>query len=404
MKLLATTARFVTTVGMTVALVSSAACGSDSDAVTDPVVDLTKLDLGAYQGKPADLGLPKNMYVARFMEANRLGDVLPLPHEVDPNLTVGEASETHAFLDVGKEFHLGPIFRWLHEENFNSSVRNYVGGFATSASSNEAYTLSYELVSSALLFSDPESARVAAGELSKADFYGDVPVEPTALEKYPDSVARWQPAKQLLTTWTANDKYVIITNVINHENAELGVSDPKFLTDLAAKSIAATTDSLRNFKPTPVDQLMKTPVDPDNVRSLALRRPTGDSFINIPGTFDLHGAMQFAPNPKILEKAYRDNGVDRVAFDAGELVRAKDSAAAQKIFEERSAANRLMRKVESPKGLPNAVCLNYKGPDTKIRYYCHVRYGRYAAVVFSQQLLDAQQRISAQYSILANSK
>ncbi|WP_227984261.1 DUF7373 family lipoprotein [Nocardia spumae] len=406
MKPLAAAARIIAAIGLTAAVATSVACGSDSDAaeVTDPAVDLTQLDIGAYKDKPVDLGLPKNMYVARFMEANRLASVLPLPYEVDPKLTVGSSSGTHAFLDVGPQFHLSSMFRWLHEENFNDAVKNYVGGFTTMGSSNESYSLSYELASSVLLFGDADSARNAAGELSKTQFYDDGQIDPTTLAKYPDTVARWQPAQQRLATWTATDRYVIVTIVDNYENSQLGISDLPSLTDLAEKSIGATIDRMRKFSPTPVDQLMKVPVDPDNVRGLALPRPEGDSFENVPGTFDLHGAMQLADQPKEIEALYRENGVDRVAFGAGELARAKDRAAAQRILENRTHPTKFMHPVDSPKNLPNAVCLKYKGPETNVRFYCHVRHDRYTAIVWSQQLRDAQQRISAQYSILANSK
>jgi hypothetical protein len=35
-----------------------------------------------------------------------------------------------------------------------------------------------------------------------------------------------------------------------------------------------------------------------------------------------------------------------------------------------------------------------------VRFYCSVYYGRYASLAWGEQLLDAQQRISAQYTIL----
>ncbi|NKY48173.1 DUF7373 family lipoprotein [Nocardia cerradoensis] len=399
-------AKIIAAIGLAAATAMSSACGTDTDAtkVTDPVVDLAQLDVGGYSTKPVDLGLPKNMYVARFMEANRLGNVLPLPYEVDPKLTVGESSDTHAFLDVGPEFHLSEMFRWLHEETFNDAAKNYVAGFSTLGSSNEAYSLSYELVNSVLLFTDNESARNAAEQLSKAEFYKDGPTEQTTLPKYPASIAKWRPVQQVLASWTVDDRYVIVTIADNYENSELGVSDLPFLSDLSQKSIAASIDALRNFTPTPVADLMKVPVDPDKLRGRALRRPEGDSFANVPGIFDLRGALQLAAEPRATEKLYRDNGVDRVAFDAGELLQAKDSEAAQKIFESRTHPDKFMHVVDPPKNLPNAVCLQYKGPEINVRYYCHVRYQRYSAIVWSQQLRDAQQRISAQYAILANSK
>ncbi|MGY2061490.1 DUF7373 family lipoprotein, partial [Nocardia gipuzkoensis] len=180
----------------------AAACGSDTGGkgASDPVIDLGQLDVGKYATQPRDLGVPGNDGLARFLEAERVGNILPLPNEIDPNLKYGVAN-THAFLNP-KEAHLSPMFHWLHEGTFTDAAKNFISGFSSLGQSDKLNNYSYELVNSALLFTDENSARDAAAALSQTEFYGDGPVEPVQLDKQPGSVARWQPSTQALVSWT----------------------------------------------------------------------------------------------------------------------------------------------------------------------------------------------------------
>ncbi|WP_280274364.1 DUF7373 family lipoprotein [Nocardia wallacei] len=382
------------------------ACGSEQAAAptTDPSVDITKLDVGPYATTPRKLDAPSGMPVARFMEAERLGGVLPLPVDIDPALRHGEPSLVHAFLEVSNAYHLSPMFRWLDEKQFNTAAPNFVAGFSTSAASDKKQALSYELVNSVLIFPDDNSARSAAAELSKAGFY-DEDAEPTSLDKYPEAVARRQPTRQTLVSWLASGKFVIVTIAQHHENRVLGISDFAPLATLAEKAITATLPTLEKFVPTPPDKLMTIPVDRENMRSRSLRRPEGDGFTNIPGAYDVHGALHFTDEVEESRRQYADAGVDLVALDGADLIRTRDSAAAQRLFEENTQPTRLLRRAPTPAGLPNARCFEYKGPSLGyMRYTCHLHYSRFMASVASNQLQDVQQRLSAQYAILANSK
>ncbi|MFF0491285.1 hypothetical protein ACFYTQ_19865 [Nocardia sp. NPDC004068] len=387
-----------------VATVGLSACGSDSSGagVSDPVVDLGQLDVGKYSTQPRDLGVPNSEGLARFMEAERLGNVLPLPYEIDPALKFGE-SNVHAFLDTDNS-HLSPMFRWVSETGFADAAKNYIGGFSTLGTSDQSLKLSHDLVNTALLFKDENSAREAAAALSRGDFIHDDPVEPVPLSNHPNTVARWQPAKQIIVAWTPVDRIVLVTIVSHYENAEIGESDLPFLTNLAEKAIDVTEARLKNYRPTPPDQLMTVPVDRENMRGRALKRPDGDSYENVPGVYDQHGALNFVDDVEFTAKAYNENGVDLVAFDGASVTRARDAQAAQKIFDDMAKPDRMTQTVNSPKGLPIAKCFQYKGPKPFQRFTCFVRYGRYASSTGSQQLQDAQQRISAQYALLVNSK
>ncbi|MFE3446419.1 hypothetical protein ACFXNW_25610 [Nocardia sp. NPDC059180] len=382
---------------------AATSCGSDTEAAA-PAVDLTQLDVGGYATLPRELNEPKNDWVPRFVEAQRLGNIMPLPVEIDPKLVYQPPGTVRPFL-LPDESHPSPIHRWIKEDNFADDAKGFVSGFSATGQSNKVNSIAYTLSNSVLIFPDKKSATDAAANLSRAAFYDEGPVEPAKLEKYPDAHVRWQPSGQVLASWLAQDQFVIVTITNNYENVILKESDKPGLTALAEKAIAATTSALEKFEPTPPDQLMDTSVDPDGMRSISLRRPEGDSFLNVPGTYDMHGSLHFPTDPVKRKEALTEAGVDRVAYDAGELYRTADAESAQEFKDKMSELDRYFRGSASPKGLPQATCMEYKGPAKgAIRFYCHVAYDRYYAFVGAEQLLDAQQRISAQYAILANSK
>ncbi|TLG11486.1 hypothetical protein FEK35_12370 [Nocardia cyriacigeorgica] len=397
--------RFRAAIGLLVACaIVATSCGSDTEAAA-PAVDLTQLDVGGYPTLPRQLGAPKNKDVPRLVEAQRLANVMPLPVEIDPRFGY-QGVGTRTFLLPG-ESHFSPIHRWISEEHFAEDAKGFISGFSATAQSNKAPALATTLSSNVLIFSDAAAATEAAAKLSGARFLRDDkgPVEPAKLDAFPAAHVRWQPSQQTLASWLAQDEFVIVTIAYNAEALMLGESDLPGLSALAEKSITATSTSLEKFEPTPPDKLMETSVDPDGMRSISLARPMGDSFVNVPGTYDLHGSLHFPTDPVERKQELVDAGVDRVAHDAGELYRAADAESAQELKDKSSELNRMFRSVPAPKGLPQATCMEYKGPaQGAVRFYCHVAYDRYYAFMAAEQLLDAQQRISAQYAILANSK
>ncbi|MBF6099182.1 hypothetical protein IU510_13955 [Nocardia cyriacigeorgica] len=397
--------RFRAVIGLLLACaVVATSCGSDTEAAA-PAVDLTQLDVGGYPTLPRQLGAPKNKDVPRLVEAQRLANIMPLPVEIDPRFGY-QGPGTRTFLLPG-EAHLSPIHRWISEEHFADDAKGFISGFSATAQSTKASALATTLSSNVLIFTDAAAATDAAAKLSRARFLRDDkgPVEPVKLDTFPAAHVRWQPSQQTLASWLAQDEFVIVTIAYNAEALMLGESDLPGLSALAEKAITATSTSLEKFEPTPADKLMENSIDPDGMRSISLARPVGDSFVNVPGTYDLHGSLHSPTDPVERKQELVDAGVDRVAHDAGELYRAADAESAQELKDKSSQLNRMFRSAPAPKGLPQATCTEYKGPaQGAIRFYCHVAYDRYYAFMAAEQLLDAQQRISAQYAILANSK
>ncbi|WP_280452966.1 DUF7373 family lipoprotein [Nocardia cyriacigeorgica] len=397
--------RFRAVIGLLLACaVVATSCGSDTETAA-PAVDLTQFDVGGYPTLPRQLGAPKNKDVPRLVEAQRLANIMPLPVEIDPRFGY-QGPGTRTFLLPG-EAHLSPIHRWISEEHFADDAKGFISGFSATAQSTKASALATTLSSNVLIFTDAAAATDAAAKLSRARFLRDDkgPVEPVKLDKFPAAHVRWQPSQQTLASWLAQGEFVIVTIAYNAEALMLGESDLPGLSALAEKAITATSTSLEKFEPTPADKLMENSIDPDGMRSISLARPMGDSFVNVPGTYDLHGSLHFPTDPVERKQELVDAGVDRVAHDAGELYRTADAESAQELKDKSSQLNRMFRSAPAPKGLPQATCTEYKGPaQGAIRFYCHVAFDRYYAFMAAEQLLDAQQRISAQYAILANSK
>ncbi|MEV6771306.1 hypothetical protein AB0N05_22065 [Nocardia sp. NPDC051030] len=392
---------------MTVGVVSS--CDSGSDATqADPVIDVSKLDVGSYRAEPKDFAPKNTQFVARVFEAERMGRVLPLPSEVDPTLKVNRDDWTHVFL-APDEAHTSPMYAWLRKDGFAEDAKGFVAGFAATGQTGEDVRVSDTESTSVLLFESDQAATAASDALARRGWnltaYEDgTQVEPARSVMHPDAVTSWVPSQQMLASWYATGKFVIVAIAESEENRKLKVSDQSRLLALTDRAITVTSDRLKSFQPAPPDQLTSVPMDPDGMLRMSLERPDGDSYQNMPGVYDLAGYLHFTRDPAKARSTYENFGIDRVSSYGSELFRTRDAAAA-KDFLATELVDKFKRHAESPAGLPNARCNQYHGPEGKLAtpFYCYVAFGRYVAMTYGSQLADAQQRISAQYAILARS-
>ena len=99
----------LTAVVMVTVLGGTVACGSDdsTDTPTDPVVDLSQLDVGNNPTQPKVWG-KANPDQARLLEGIRLGNHLPLPSEIDPGLKYVDAGSegAHDFISFNSPGYL----------------------------------------------------------------------------------------------------------------------------------------------------------------------------------------------------------------------------------------------------------------------------------------------------------
>ncbi|MEU7764853.1 hypothetical protein AB0B25_06990 [Nocardia sp. NPDC049190] len=363
----------------------------------DPAVDIGLLDPGNYSTKPRALGTVKNPEQARMIEAERLGNFVPTASDIDPAFAHGDPRTSKVFIDTR-----AALGRFTDDSRFAEAAPDFVAGFLSSGST-EPNNRGKDLVNAVLIFPDEQKAAAAAAALEHVDFEANPRNVSVGIPNYPAAHAHWQPHEQSIGSWFATGKFVVFTWIYDYLKVFLQQVDLSELLALVTKSLDTVVGSIDGFSPTPADQLMTLPIDMDGMLDRTLPRPREDSWIDPPGAYTGHTAVHFASDPVADQRALEEAGVDRYATDGTTLYRARDRAAARKLREERGGLSKKFRSAESPKGLPTAKCKEYIGTQSiVIRFYCSVSYDRYAAFSWSHQLLDAQQRISAQYAVLVN--
>ncbi|MFD6353543.1 DUF7373 family lipoprotein [Nocardia tengchongensis] len=394
---------------LVVSVLVSAGCGSTSHAADEQPVDLSKLDTGNYSTKPRNVEAKNPAQIGRYLEALRLGSVVPLAQDIDPSLTYN-VPDVNPFTDADSfvaDQMAGntAAFGWLNMTEFDANTPGFVAGFQTGARSNKDSTISYELKNAVMVFESDDAAAAAAIALARSGFGKNEGTEPAHSTKYPTAQIAWMSKSQALASWYATGKFIVLALVINHENATLGESDQPGLLALSDKAIAGTADRLKTFQPTAKDKLADLQLDPEGMLRMTLIRPAGDlTAFAFDGTLDAHGALRAAEDLNTTRALFEKTGVDSVSYGAGQVVRARDSAAAETYIADKSAV-KFQHRVDPPPELSTARCVEYHGPEkNEFPFRCYVAYGRYAAEVWSTQKQDVYQRISAQYAMLVNSR
>ncbi|QIS09059.1 DUF7373 family lipoprotein [Nocardia arthritidis] len=384
----------------------AAGCGGQPDKPAEPVVDLSQLDVGNLPTKPRDLGVAKNLDQARLVQAMRLGNYVPLPVEIDPAVKYA-GSPVNGIVRIFQSLESGAIVQRMDAkpDQFTTAETGLVGGFVSTGLSDQVPNLSYELDNVVMLYADEQSAAAAATAMEQADFQAMAGAEPVQIGKYPPAHAHHAPGiPGLIRSWYAAGRFVIFTYIFDNVMSILHEQRLPQLVDRVEKSIDAITPRVRQFPVTPTDQLLNTPIDLDGMLGRTLSTVTVDrSQRGIPGVYDRHGGLQIVLRPDLDIDQFEQAGVDRVAFAGGFVFRARDTEAAEKLADQHAILGKRYKTAPSPKGLPIARCRELKDPQSMyMRFMCVVRSGRYVAELAADQLTDVQQRISAQYAILAN--
>ncbi|MFD4431466.1 hypothetical protein [Nocardia sp. NPDC058497] len=376
-----------------------AACGTgdDNPTATDLPVDLATLDVGGYATQPREVGVVANMDQARFVEAQRLGDVVPAPFDIDSRFVNPSPFMASVFIDP--EASLGKI---MAVDRFAEIAPDFIGGFVSSAQT-EPDNMGMDMVNAIMIFPDAQQATAAATALEQLDFGYAPNNQPIEIPGYPAAKAHWQPDQQSIGSWYATGHLVIYTWFFDYLKIWLNKVDKQVLLDLVRKSLDTIVPSVAKFTPTPTGQLMTLQRDREGMLGRTASRPREDSWIEPPGVYAGHTSIHFSSGPVERKAMIEDNGVDLYTNDGADVYRARDIAGAQAVRDTLGGLTRKFTTVESPKNLPSARCKEYIGKERlAIRFYCAVSYDRYAAYVWSHQLLDVQQRIAAQYALLVN--
>ncbi|MFF3224913.1 hypothetical protein ACFYV7_19130 [Nocardia suismassiliense] len=385
--------------GLVVLSVGAAGCGSDSPQPAR-VVDISQLDVGSYSTTPREIGKP-GFDRARLSEGQRLASFVPLPMDVDPRFTVQSGAGTHNTVGFIETLYAMEF----SADSFRAIAPGFITGVYSLGYSDSDTLIATTLTNTVLLFADQQAATLAAAGLAQAVATKKELNEPVGIGKHPDAQAFWKPGTQELYTFQASGQYVIYTETRDRAKIQLETTDLPAMIALTEKSLDTVGTRLREFRPTPPDKLTDVPLDHDGMLGRSLTRPKEDDWSNPPGLFDRNGALHLINDPVREKKLFEEAGVDWLANSAGYLYRARNQRGAQLIRDSHGALSKIYRRVDSPKYLPDARCREFRAKNSLIlRFHCVASYERYTAEVWSDQLIDVHQRISAQYALLAKAK
>ncbi|MFD3507588.1 hypothetical protein [Nocardia sp. NPDC058666] len=392
--------------------VSMSGCGAVTDGeVPEPAVDLGLLDVGGYPTRPVDYGADsaEPMVLHRVREAQRLAEYFPLPTEVDPSLTllhdrqenVFVGGKTKSFPTIHRDVSLTPI----SGEAFTSA--GFIAGFNTSGTAaEETAWIGSALSYAGLVYRDSATAIAGATALADAGFNLDG-AEPVQLVQFPAVRSAWLPKEQVQAAWHVVGSVVVIVVAESPENRKLGIAELAPLTTLVEGALRRLSDRVAAFRPTPVDQLASLPLDADGLLRLTVPETTGYEYAHKHGTYDARADLHLRRDPQRHARLNETHGIDRVAYREAVVARARDADSARRYLAD-IAVGKFLAREDSPGGLPQARCARNRSVRPGLlrteKYTCSVAFGRYVATVHSPWLRDAQQRISAQFAILVNSR
>ncbi|WP_459959823.1 DUF7373 family lipoprotein [Nocardia sp. IFM 10818] len=394
---------------LTVALAAVTSCtieGNPVPAHPDP----TTLDVGGYSVQP--LAAPDgNEQYGRVVESVRMADALIDPAEVIPELIFPIAGRAVNPLPT-------PIkARMLLAEATRPVLERegLVAGCAitqTEAANDFEVGKARVLTVIVLRFPNAEAAARAARDIDGTDAAVSPENVPVQIPGHADAHAHWRPAVPTLAATIALDTYVVSV-LAGHTS-----TDPGVLTAMASSAFTRQLARLRDFAPTPLDQLATLPLDREGMISrLVPESPGRWSYpAVVANTLDenagWNAAMSasgvvFGPRGASLwsGRSLTNRQVEYVAVHIRDsLTRYSNPAAARAAWLEakrNSELNESERSAESPPGVPDAFCVETAGVET-LRYMCRVLYGRYMATLLMRDLKAAQQRVAAQYGLLVN--
>ncbi|WP_282780867.1 hypothetical protein [Nocardia sp. CC201C] len=266
-------------------------------------------------------------------------------------------------------------------------------------------------------FPDTASAQAAAEQIDSVDAAVSTDNVPVSIADHPAAHAHWRPGVPTLAATIAAEAYVISV-LAAHTETDLGA-----LTTLARNAFDAQIQRLRDFAPTPADQLTTLPLDRDGM--LARMVPLAPGRWPYPEVITFAGqvvagwdsslyATGIVLGPRALQLWSGRPPEGRVPAEAhavnnlGALYRYPTAASARAAFERLRGkdAEHDLRPIAGPAGISeeDMHCTeeNQPGHLALTRYLCVVRYGRYVAAVFTRDLTNLRQKAAAQYGLLVN--
>lgn len=365
-------------------------------------VDLASLAVGPFPSAPVDYEPKLETKVDVFaIESRRLLDYLVAPYEVDSEMS---ALDTTRIVSASSSaFSDSPLLGALPERFGPIAERNQLIAGVVTTRSNRKLRAMRNMSIALLRFPSDESARSAATEFDRA-------MDELTPNRHPLDVT----GHANVLASTANDQkgYLFTTRgpMVIMSMSTVPQPDSTALATQLRKMLELQLERLAGYTPTPVDQILDLPLNPDGIMRLALPVSGSSSQRAQPvGVYDTAAQVHFELRGAELKAALTNAGVDVVARNDATVYRTRDLDSAFRLQHALTVPGDDEQHFEGPPGIADAQCLQREADafDPRYDYTCVLVHGRYVAVVGADGLPGKQfdrslyQRAAAQYSILA---
>jgi hypothetical protein len=380
-------------------VLATSACGSnpkDSAMAGEISIDLAKLDSGSYPITPLDVEKTRAEDSGAWQEGIRIGNATPLAMDID-NRFIFESHNFYKRVIIPKKSSAVTI----------ASAPGLIAGWYTHGQRRAEANFGRTMQIHTLRFSNADQASTAARLLSDEN-RGDslqIPDHPTAHNKYATKVNSGAP---WMSSWLVHGDMLLHVTILDPINIPVV---PAQLAELTKRVFDKQIDMLKNYSPTPIDQIPSLPLDVDGILSRTLllekdRVVTSETYLA--AVYPKQAALHPELYPNLAKAAFDDAGVDYVAEAGARVYRTRDASSATRLIAAMHAqVADGYKKMEAPPNLPTAQCFDH---DTKAdvssswRYVavCWISVDRYVARVTGFGAQDVNQRTAAQYRLLAS--
>lgn len=362
-------------------------------------VDPGRLDHGLFPTEPSQFRMEVSTSADVYsLESRRMLGSLISPYSVDPDLRYLEDTELMA---AGRT----PKANLFPAEFEPISVRNFFVAGAVTTRGNNDPRAEKRLVVALLRFGNDDYARAAAADLDAATERAYPGRRKVDIAGHNDVHAALTPGHDRAHLFAATGPFVIAA-ALTAPPPDVGQAGDRLKKVLDLQSAAA-----RGMTPTPPDDILDLPTDPDRILSMTLPSefPGTAAFSELLGAYPPAAYLHLEPDAAAISD-YSAFGVDLVARNNATVYR---TGGLPQAFALQTALTRLGRydeEVSAPPGLPDARCVRRDYYTALFQaYFCVAVYDRYVALVDdvgagALPSPDLYQATAAQYAILANSR
>ncbi|MEV6273860.1 hypothetical protein [Nocardia sp. NPDC051832] len=377
--------------GLTAIALLATACGSGNDGAPNSA-DPAKLDAGNYPTSPRDLEKERTAETGAWQEAIKLGSFVPLMSDLDSRLVHGHSGVS------GRITAQHPPVTWVTPaDKFSEFVPGLVAGWRTAGSRRENSQLGLNAELALLRFANAELAANAARVLAEETHKKYPPKGPLEIAGYPGHTFLSQ--YDGVETWFPRGDFVVKLYV---GNPLATPPDPAPLLDFAKRALDKQFELLQGYTPTAADKLPEIPLDPAGILARTLPSTRPGTYEDLTGVYPIAADLHLRNRPDLMKRAYDDARVDLIATAGSQVYRAGDPAAAERLLAAlTNGITTTHYPYDSPPGLPEAKCYKAKSGSG---FVCYLTYTHLLAEVEAGQPEDMNQKMAAQYKLLAHGR